>query len=383
MRRLCETFVALAVGLAIGVGGGQAHAKLGGDETSRAGRIVEGWVSDVRSQWDAEHSLIYSRAEILVVAVWEEAEQAADVAAEVEETARVVPGAMAARWGWTFASPAVVEAASVVPEAATRWANAGLLSLVARETIAVVFEGGQVGGEALYVSDGVALAVGQRVRLRLARQPTGEYRIVGGASGAAILDGAGKATHPDQVLPSTARRWERDRLPVPYWINANAPAVTGEEDAVRAAFATWQEVACSSMAYTYQGVTERTGGGRDGYNTVSWGQTDGALAKIRWWVDASGRLMEFDILFAEDRPWGVDGAADRFDIQNAATHEAGHTLVLDDLYDPTAAARVMYGYIRKGETRKRALHRDDIASICALYPQEKPLSEVYLPLVGR
>jgi hypothetical protein len=359
MRRLCEALIALVVGLTIGVEGGQAHARLGGDEADQTGWVVEGRVSDVHSRWDAEHSLIYSRAEIQVVAAWEDAGQAADVSVEVDETGRVVS------------------------EAITRGTGSRRLSPAVGKTVTVVFEGGQVDGEALYVSDSVSLAVGQRVRLRLAPQPTGEYRIVGGASGAAILDGEGKATRLDQALPSPARRWERDRLPVPYLINASALDVAGAEDAVRAAFATWQEVDCSYMAYTYQGVTERTGGGRDGYNTISWGQTDGALAKIRWWVDASGLLTEFDIIFAEDRRWGVDGAADRFDIQNAATHEAGHILVLDDLYDPTAAERVMYGYIRKGETHKRALHRDDIASICALYPRSELWSGVYLPLVGR
>lgn len=359
MRRVCGAIVALVVGLAIGVGGGQAQAKLGGDEAGQTGWVVEGQVSDVRSQWDAEHSLIYSWAEIQVIAAWEDTGRAIDVADEVGGPAHVAP------------------------ETAARWASWERLSLTGAGTVAVAFEGGQVDGEALYVSNGVALAVGQRVRLRLAPQPTGEYRIVGGAGGAVILGSEGKATRLGQALPSIARRWERDRLPVPYWINANAPNVTGEEEAVRAAFATWQEANCSSMAYTYQGLTERLGGGRDGYNTVSWGQTDGALAKIRWWVDASGSLTEFDIIFAEDRRWGVDGAADRFDIQNAATHEAGHTLVLDDLYNPAAAERVMYGYIRKGETYKRALHRDDIASICALYPRSEPWAEVHLPLVGR
>lgn len=359
MRSIREAIVALALGLAVGMGGGQAHARLGGDEMGQARWIVEGWVSGVRSQWNAEHSLIYSRAEIQVVTAWEDVESGADVADGMG---------------------AVTPIASV---AAARWASPGRSPLAVGRTIAVVFEGGQVDGEALYVSNGVSLVVGQRVRLRLAPQPTGDYRIMGGAGGAAVLDGGGEVTRPEQALPSTARRWGRDRLPVPYFVSANTPDVTGEEDAVRAAFTTWQEVDCSYMAYTYQGVTGRTGGGRDGYNTVSWGQTDGSLAKTRWWVDASGSLTEFDIIFAEDRRWGVDGAVDRFDIQNAATHEAGHTLVLDDLYDPQAAERVMYGYIRKGEIHKRVLHRDDIASICTLYPWDELSGRTYLPLMGR
>lgn len=357
MRGVCEAIVALALGLAVGMGGGQAHAKLGGDEMSQARQVVEGWVSNVRSQWNIEHSLIYSRAEIQVVAAWEDVESGADVA---DEMGAVAP---------------------ITSMAAARWASQRRSPLAVGKTVAVIFEGGQVDGEALYVSNGVSLAVGQRVRLRLALQPTGDYRIVGGAGGAAVLDGEGEVTRPEQALPSTARRWGRDRLPVPYFVSASMPDVTGEEDAVRAAFATWQEVDCSYMAYTYQGVSERTEGGRDGDNTVSWGQTDGSLAKTRWWVDASGSLTEFDIIFAEDRRWGIDGAADRFDIQNAATHEAGHTLVLDDLYDPQAAERVMYGYIRKGEIHKRALHRDDIASICALYPRDELSIRTYLPLV--
>jgi len=54
------------------------------------------------------------------------------------------------------------------------------------------------------------------------------------------------------------------------------------------------------------------------------------------------------------------------DVQNTVTHEAGHSLGLAHSADPTAT---MAATAPAGETAKRALHPDDLAGICAIYPR--------------
>lgn len=53
------------------------------------------------------------------------------------------------------------------------------------------------------------------------------------------------------------------------------------------------------------------------------------------------------------------------DVQNVATHEAGHVLGLGHSLDPTAT---MYASSPLGETSKRTLALDDVNGICAIYP---------------
>ncbi len=55
------------------------------------------------------------------------------------------------------------------------------------------------------------------------------------------------------------------------------------------------------------------------------------------------------------------------DIRNIATHEAGHTLVLSDLYQGRYAGMTMYGYSEYGEVKKISLESGDIAGLHKLY----------------
>ena len=62
------------------------------------------------------------------------------------------------------------------------------------------------------------------------------------------------------------------------------------------------------------------------------------------------------------------GEKDRaFDIQNIATHEFGHPVGLDDLYDEIYSELTMYGYSSKGETKKCSLEEGDVLGAQSLY----------------
>jgi hypothetical protein len=61
------------------------------------------------------------------------------------------------------------------------------------------------------------------------------------------------------------------------------------------------------------------------------------------------------------------GAYDN-DVQNIMTHEAGHWLVLNDLYTDAASEQTMYGYAGDGEVKKRSLESGDMAGVLKIYP---------------
>ncbi len=66
--------------------------------------------------------------------------------------------------------------------------------------------------------------------------------------------------------------------------------------------------------------------------------------------------------------WSTSGEAGKLDVQNIATHELGHWLLLGDLYGAGDTEKTMYGSTAYGETKKRTLESDDIAGVRHLYP---------------
>lgn len=114
---------------------------------------------------------------------------------------------------------------------------------------------------------------------------------------------------------------------------------------------------------------------RDGRNELVLGdyEAPGVIAVCIIWGYFSGpppyrKIVEFDILFDIDYIWG-DATLDPtvMDIQNIATHEFGHGIGLDDLYDSSASEETMYGYSQYGETKKRTLYIGDKAGLHELY----------------
>jgi hypothetical protein len=79
-------------------------------------------------------------------------------------------------------------------------------------------------------------------------------------------------------------------------------------------------------------------------------------------------LVEWDMIFDDtDFSWSESGEAGKMDFENIATHELGHSVGLDDLYDNKCSEMTMYGYASNGETDKRTLEDGDIAGIRKLY----------------
>ncbi len=110
----------------------------------------------------------------------------------------------------------------------------------------------------------------------------------------------------------------------------------------------------------------------DGENTVSFEPLNSAYPHaiaitFYWYYRGSKILVEADTVFNSDLPWSVNGDSQSYDLQDIATHEFGHWLVLGDLYSPRDSALTMYGYGGLGETDKSTLGKGDITGINKIY----------------
>jgi Tfp pilus assembly protein PilZ len=238
--------------------------------------------------------------------------------------------------------------------------------------ITVKYQGGEVGDIAAFVSEEPVFTVGERVKLFLKLEKTGEFGVVGGKLGKISLTDIGVGEPASYGYSGI--HWKAVDIPVKYYINnLGTPDVPGtiEFYAVQASFDTWEIDPQSYMDYTYMGTTTRMEG-YDGYNVVSWDYMDGpggVLAHcVYWYWPSTEELVEFDITFDEGDAWSVSGEAGKFDIQNVGTHEAGHTLVLNDLYNPAENKETMYGYSSTGQVSKRTLYTGDLAGLRYIYP---------------
>ena len=109
----------------------------------------------------------------------------------------------------------------------------------------------------------------------------------------------------------------------------------------------------------------------DGINTVSFesfgSSYPNAIAVTFYWYSRTTKtLVETDTVFNSDLPWATNGDSASYDLQNIATHEFGHWLLLGDLYSPRDWALTMYGYGYKGDT-DHTLGTGDITGINKIY----------------
>jgi hypothetical protein len=180
------------------------------------------------------------------------------------------------------------------------------------------------------------------------------------------------------------KHWADSDLPVTWEINQNGTAdCTGEFSAVRAGYQTWENVSGSYFTETYVGTTSRALSiPRDGHNVVSWGDSQGPgtiAVCYTWYETGTLRIVESDIEFQNHFTWSSTGEAVKYDVQNIAAHEFGHTLSLGDLYGGGDTEKTMYGWSSAGETKKRSLHQDDIDGIRYIYPESEPEPENHPP----
>jgi hypothetical protein len=196
-----------------------------------------------------------------------------------------------------------------------------------------------------------------------------------------LAKGAGATGDQVNDFKYSGIHWLGTNPVIKYYINpADSQGLLQEqiENAIGLAFQEWvsnDNFNSTHIDFTYFGTTELntpTNPSMDKYNTVSFesfGQNySGAIAiTFYWYYRGSKGLVETDTVFNSDLPWAVDGNQNSYDLQNIATHEFGHWLLLGDLYSPRDWALTMYGYGIFGETIKSTLGVGDISGINKIY----------------
>lgn len=192
--------------------------------------------------------------------------------------------------------------------------------------------------------------------------------------------GAGTVTESTSYK-YTGVRWPSSSLPVPYSIdpvNGWGLATADVTRAVEASFGEWTRY--SKVRFTAGEVASAGNplAGRDARNTVSWrrisAQYPNAIGiTYTWYSRATKLIVEADTVLNDDFRWAVSdyestGApTDAYDVEDITTHEAGHWLMLGDLYKPKDALLTMYGYGSLGETIKDSLGVGDKRGVQAIY----------------
>jgi len=164
-------------------------------------------------------------------------------------------------------------------------------------------------------------------------------------------------------------KWSGSCPTVHYEVYENTSDCTGEGAAIQAAAQAWNDVTCSCFTFHYAGATTAEASAHDGQNVLSWGHTAGSIATTYTWYSGD-TIIECDVVFEDDYAWSAAPSCpiNRMDVQNIATHEFGHWLLLVDLYEPCNGGLTMYGYASEGETAKRSLEQSDEDGICYIYP---------------
>jgi hypothetical protein len=186
---------------------------------------------------------------------------------------------------------------------------------------------------------------------------------------------------------------------ITYYVNPSKSGVDSDTTigALKAAFATWDN-ASGPLGYLYGGQTDSTAGVQDYKNVVSWGDTSqypNAIAVTIVWYKYNRfnkEIVEVDTLMNSTLAWSytgpnvshdlstsaapdVDrytdptntGVADTYDIQDIMTHEAGHWIMLGDLYSSRDSLLTMYGYGAAGELTKDTLGYGDELGVERVY----------------
>ncbi len=110
----------------------------------------------------------------------------------------------------------------------------------------------------------------------------------------------------------------------------------------------------------------------DGKNSIVFGYYlyPGVIAVTStWYYSNTGQILEFDMLLNSAYRWGdATVTPGVMDLQNIATHELGHSIGMNDIYDGACDNVTMYGYSNYGDTNKRTLETADITGLLTLYP---------------
>jgi hypothetical protein len=160
--------------------------------------------------------------------------------------------------------------------------------------------------------------------------------------------------------------WRINRSTVPRSVAGSVDSVLNES------FNTWFAGIFS------QGPDTRAKRARlDNVNAILWKKLSRSTLGVTfvWFTRDTGEVVEVDTVFNKRHPWAIfpnspecQTSPHAYDLQNIATHEFGHWVGLDDLFDDAQKDLTMYGFSAGGEVKKRTLGTGDITGKDELAP---------------
>jgi hypothetical protein len=154
-----------------------------------------------------------------------------------------------------------------------------------------------------------------------------------------------------------------------YYINTKNSygfSATAVMNTITTSANTWDKETAFTV-FSYKGTTTRTAGKRDGYNVVAWGRYSAGVIAVTYLWSSGSKLIETDCRMNTYYSWSLTGQSGKMDVQNIMTHEFGHWVGLDDLYNDSDYWLTMYGYSNYGITYQRTLGLGDINGLEAFY----------------
>lgn len=180
----------------------------------------------------------------------------------------------------------------------------------------------------------------------------------------------------DHTFSAAGRKWDAADVPVDYVINGSSmPDYISPEAtmrSIREGHLVWTDTnwTCSdedpiNFAFNYAGTTDR-GVDFDGTSIIKFGTLDQAVA-VNYVYYSDLRIREADMLLNDQYRWGNKPTTRRYNVMNLVTHEAGHTIGLDDLASPHGSL-TMFGLVRRSEFSKTTLGQGDVEGAQAITP---------------
>ncbi len=188
-----------------------------------------------------------------------------------------------------------------------------------------------------------------------------------------------KNAETNSIVPGSGTCWGtfatwNNSIPVSYVINPTNPQGLSSAfvtSAIYTSVETWDASTSKELFNDIYTINSRARYGRlDGKNSIVFGSASPRTIAVTstWYYPDTGQIVEFDTKFNTRYTWGNAESDSRvMDLQNIATHEFGHGVGMDDIYDASCIDVTMYGYGDFGETYKRTLDPLDIEGLLSLY----------------
>lgn len=156
-----------------------------------------------------------------------------------------------------------------------------------------------------------------------------------------------------------------------YYVNPNSVwlSPSAAVAAVQSGAQAWSSQSLANIQLVYAGSTNGTSLTLNNKNEVFFrNDSNGYVGETYWWYDATGHLVDADVVFHEGgyRYYTGSGCSGGVYLEDVATHELGHALGL--AHSSVAGATMQPAMPSYCDLTETTLESDDISGIESLYP---------------